>query len=87
MTTQVTVDELDARLAETAAALLKAILHAARARAPEDQETIDQIGGLTACRLTLTAVNSQIQIELVGNVEGSIKRFYGATFEEAGVMH
>lgn len=87
MENSIPLDELDTRLAETAAALMKAILQAARTRHAADQEAVDQINGLTACRLTVTAVGSQLQVELVGNIEGETKRLFGGTFQESGALH
>jgi hypothetical protein len=84
--TDITLDDLDARLAETAAGLLKTILQAVRTRHHDDEETLHELATLTACRLSITAVGPEIQLELVGPVEGGTKRFYGATFSEMGTL-
>lgn len=85
MTDQITLDELDTRLAVTAAALLKSILQAARCRAVDDSEA-DFINNLTAARLVITATGPQITIEVTAPFKGSTMLLYGGTFEEPGAL-
>lgn len=74
-------DDLDCRVASTSAELLKTMLTVARGRA-EDQETADILGSLIACRLIVTAVRDQIQLELLADIGGTTRRIYAATFAE-----
>ncbi|OFZ85787.1 MAG: hypothetical protein A2V78_02485 [Betaproteobacteria bacterium RBG_16_64_18] len=80
---EITLDELDTRLAVTAAALLKTVLQAARLRNPEATDFIDS---LTAATLTVKAAGPQIQLELLAPAEGGMVLLYGGTFEECGVL-
>lgn len=72
-------DDLDEKLASTSAELLKTMLTIARCRA-EDQETADILGSLTACRLIVTAVRADLQVELLADIDGATRRIYAATF-------
>lgn len=79
----ITLDELDTRLATTAAALLKTVLQAARLR---NHEATDFIEGLSAATLMVKVAGPQIQIELLAPAEGATVLLYGGTFEETGVL-
>lgn len=81
MTNETALDELDTRLAQSSAELMKSFLTIARLRA-EDQETVETIAGLTACRLIVTAVRAEIQVELLADIGGATRRIYAATFAE-----
>lgn len=81
MTNEINLDELDTRLAQSSAELLKSFLTIARLRA-EDQETVLALDGLTACRLIVTAVRAEIQVELLADIDGTTRRIYAATFAE-----
>lgn len=81
---EITLDELDTRLAQTAAALLKSILQAARCRAADSEA--DFISNLQACRLTITAAGPQITIEVTAPFKGITMLLYGGTFEEPGAL-
>jgi len=83
MTNESTLDELDTRLATTAAALLKTVLQAARLRKPEATDFID---GLSMATLMVKAAGPQIQIELLAPAEGGTVLLYGACFEEPGAL-
>jgi len=82
-TDEITLDELDTRLAQTSAALLKTILQAARLRRPEAGDFIDE---LTAVTLMVKANGPQITLELLAPAEGAVVVLYDGTFEETGVL-
>lgn len=83
---EILFEALDLRLAKTSAEMLKTFLAVARARA-EDQETVDTLDGLSACRLTVTAVKTDLQIDLLAEIDGTARRIYAATFKEDSVLH
>lgn len=79
--TEIALDELDTRLAQAAAALLKNILQAARER--ESAENAALIDGLTTATMMITADGPQLTIEVRAPVNGETWRIWGGTFQEA----
>ena len=85
MDDEITFEELETRQAESAVLLLQTMLQAARMRRPDRAA---KLKALTGCRLEITAVGPQVQLQLLAQVEGESELLYGATFTEAGgVMH
>ena len=86
MDDKITQDEVEERVAATAEEFLRTVLQVARMHA-EDQETVDTLAGLTAVELAIRVVDSQIQLELRGDIDGGARRIYAATFKKDGVLH
>ena len=85
MDDEITLEVLETRQAESAVLLLQTMLQAARIRRPDRAA---KLNALTGCRLEITAVGPQVQLQLHAQVEGESELLYGATFTEAGgVMH